>query len=387
MKISELLQKLKSRFSKKQSTQTSSIVSPIGNRLKGRIGKLNQRQLLFLIVLVCSFVFLAVLLLFPEPKPKVADKKVNAPVEFETMKVVTAAVDIPRLTVITDNMVTTVEVPKKFLPEGALNDKLKVINCPASVSIQKGDVLTSKKVYTDVRMAGFPGRIPDNCRAISVPITDVTGIAGFAKPGDYVDVMVVSSSKGTGAREGELLFQNVLLLSVNKNAKVEQPGAASTKKDDKKNDGKDKQTEEKTDSKDKKDGKKDAGAELDSAIQAETKAMANATLALPPEDALKLAVASQNSTVYLTLRPIKPTEVVTTATQYEIAGEERQSARPAQNYTPPQARVESPVTANVPQSPMTLPNQSAVNAQVPAEDTAPQIEVIRGTQSQMVRSE
>ena len=391
MKIPELFQKLKERFKKNRSETPkipSVINSPIGKNLRGRINSMNRRQRLMLILLMCSFVFLMVLFLFPNPKPKTVKNADQAKPKVETVQVVRAGVDIPRLTVITDLMVEMVEVPKDIVPEGALTDKATLLNCPASVSIQKGDILTNKKVYTDKRMAGFPGRIPDNCRAISVAITDVTGIAGFAKPGDYVDVMVVKSSRTNGAREGEILLQNVLLLGVNKNAKVEQPGGASKKNDKKdgKSDGKDDgKTDDKNADDKKSGGKKDVGAEADSAVQAETKAMANATLALTPEDALKLAVSAQNSTVYLALRPIKPTEATTTTTHYEIAGEERQSTRAADSYVPPQSRQES-VVAQVPQNQMTLPNQP-VDAQVPVEDTRPKIEVIRGTESTIVRGE
>ena len=80
----------------------------------------------------------------------------------------------------------------------------------------QGDVLTDQKVLLDDKQAGFVGMIPPDCRAVSVAINDITGIAGFAKAGDYVDVMVVSDSREKNKVTGEILLQNVLLLAINK---------------------------------------------------------------------------------------------------------------------------------------------------------------------------
>ena len=46
--------------------------------------------------------------------------------------------------------------------------------------------------------------------------SDVTGVAGFAQPGDYVDVMLVSGNVEPHKVVSELILQNVLLLAINK---------------------------------------------------------------------------------------------------------------------------------------------------------------------------
>ena len=131
MKIPELFQKLKERFKKNRSETPkipSVINSPIGKNLRGRINSMNRRQRLMLILLMCSFVFLMVLFLFPNPKPKTVKNADQVKPKVETVQVVRAGVDIPRLTVITDLMVEMVEVPKDIVPEGALTDKANAVS-------------------------------------------------------------------------------------------------------------------------------------------------------------------------------------------------------------------------------------------------------------------
>ena len=99
--------------------------------------------------------------------------------QVELVKVVVAKQDIPERAVIKENMLKVVDMPVDVVPENAVRDVSDVVGSPASTAIWQGDILTTKKVYTDVRMAGFTGTIPPNCRAVSVAITDITGVSGF----------------------------------------------------------------------------------------------------------------------------------------------------------------------------------------------------------------
>lgn len=373
MKSPKILQKIKEK---------------IGGKISAKLSKLSYRQFFFIIAVVCSVVFLVLLFVLPDGKSTetAKQKQQQAKPKVETVKVVTANRDIPPRTILREDMLVITEVPSNLLPEGYVTDTKQALNLPASVALQKGDVLTTKKFYADIRMAGFPGKIPDDCRAISIAISDVTGVAGFAKPGDYVDIMAISGRRGSrGATTGTIILQNVLLLGINKSAKVEQHNTTTSSKDGK-SDGK---TEEgSSDGKDK-DKKKEA-AEPGSTASAQ--AMANATLAVTPADALKLAVASQKGTLYLALRPVVPKEAIVLDTEYvlEEGGDEEES-NDRDTYTEP-----APAPTTTPAASVPLPTGD-VPAQVPQVSTPPlpgsgeevTVEVIRGTQAQSttVRSE
>ena len=179
--------------------------------------------------------------------------------------VVVAVVDIPERTVIREEMLKTVHMPNELVQADAIKDMSAAAGKVAKLNILKGDSITANKLFGDVTKEGFIASIPADKRAISLAITDITGISGFAKPGDYVDVMVIHDKTQKNTISGELTLQNILLLAINKNSDIA-------------------------------DGKKDEKKEQ----------MATVTVAVSPEDAIRLAVAQTKGTIYLALRPFKP---------------------------------------------------------------------------------
>jgi pilus assembly protein CpaB len=179
--------------------------------------------------------------------------------------VVVAAGDIPERSVIQEAMLKTVHMPAELIQSDAIMDLKSAVGKIAKIKILQGDALTAKKLFTDAGMDGFIGGIPYDKRAISISITDTTGVSGFAKPGDYVDVMLITDKARKNTISGEMILQSILLLAINKSS-------------------------------DTVDGKKDAKKEQ----------MSTATLAVSPEEAVQLAVAQSQGTIYLVLRPFKP---------------------------------------------------------------------------------
>ena len=220
-----------------------------------------------------------------------------------TIHVVVAKQDIAPKTIIKESMVELREVPASMVSDDAVRDVSDIINKPAKVEILKDDIISTRKVLMDITMAGFTGDIPPECRAISIAITDVTGVAGFAKPGDYVDVMLIA--KGDEKMTGRIVLQDVLLLAINKTAEQKQKAVGDGSSGDTKKTG------DSADSKNQSD-KKNADAPKDEAISD----LATATLAVLPEDALKLITEAQEGTLYLALRPYKPRDKFTTDTRY-----------------------------------------------------------------------
>ena len=268
----------------------------------------------------------------PAPPPQPQSK--------ESTIVVVAASDIAPRTIIQSNMLTTKEIPTAMVPEGAITDMREVVGKPARFQLIRDDIVTDKKVLMDIKMAGFTGIIPPDCRAISIAINDVTGISGFAKPGDYVDVMVVSNGGNEGRITSNIILQNILLLAVNRtpmntakdNMKTSQPsnGDVSSK-----------------DSKDKDDKSSDSFKSGQAASTSANKtALATATLAVSPRDAMELIAAVQSGTVYLVLRPYKPRDTFTTTTEYS-----KVTNKAATQQSPPAPAATQPAPAPTPSAP------------------------------------
>ena len=368
------------------------IKEKLGGKINAKLSKLSYRQFFFIIIAVCVAVFAMLMVVLPDDNDTRTTQKKQQQQDkpkVEIVKVVTANRDIPPRTILREDMLIVRDIPNDLLPDGYITDVKQAINLPAAVALQKGDVLTNKKFYADIRMAGFPGKIPDDCRAVSIAISDVTGVAGFAKPGDYVDIMAVEGKRGSrNGMVGKILLQNILLLGINKSAKVEQPNttAPTASKDNKQQSQSDGKTEETASNSKDKDKKKEA-AEPGSSASAQ--AMATATLAVTPAQALQLAVAAQTGTLSLALRPVVPKESVVLDTEYVVDTGTDTQEHGSDNYQEP-APAATPVT---PAASVPLPPSNEVPAQVPAVSTPPKpettVEIIRGTQSQSttVRSE
>lgn len=257
------------------------------------------------------------------------DEKAAEKPQTNLVQVVAAKQDIPERTVVKEDMLKVVEVPSELVPEGAFRDVADAVDHPTSTAIQQGDIMTSRKVYVDIRMAGFTGIIPPDCRAVTIPINDVTGVSGFAHPGDYVDIMIISGTKENGIN-GRIILQDVLLLGINRTADLPNtPTGDSSKKDG--------------------DKKDDASAQNVGSVntKASSDTMATATVALKPADALKLAAASQEGTLYLVLRPFKPRDMYTFDTDYAGVpqGNGQQTATPSAPQSAPAPAPSAPQSA------------------------------------------
>ena len=102
--------------------------------------------------------------------------------------------------------------------------------------------------------------------------------------------------------------------------------------------------------------------------------MATATLALPLDEALKVATASQKGTIYLVLRPVSPTDIFTVNTDYVIPAERNADTAPkANNPAPVPATAPAPARAQAPAvSPQAAPQQA---------EQGSHMKIIRGTKN------
>ena len=131
--------------------------------------------------------------------------------------VVVAKMDILPNTLITAEMVEQINIPSQYLQPGAVSDINQVLGIGAKEHIMSGEQITGRLVKVEGKDAGFAGIIPKDKRAISVSVTDVTGVAGLIKPGDYVDVIITLASDRDDTI-ANMIFQNILVLATDKNS-------------------------------------------------------------------------------------------------------------------------------------------------------------------------
>ena len=286
-------------------------------KVTDKINDLRPNQLLALAA-VCGLlmfgVFFTILSSVKEkPQPVQYTEEIA---KVETVKVVVAKQNIPVRTRIQENMLQLKELPESAVPEGAIKDFSNILNEPARVSIFAGDVLTQQKLFGERSDEGFLGTIPPDCRAVSISVNNITGVAGFAKPGDYVDLLLVENDNYSAT--SNILLQNVPLLSINQSMSA-------------------------------------ASADGSEAINNPT----IATFALRPADALKLVSAAKMGEIYLMLRPFKPQNMYVGEMEYTIESVNKPAPKPEPSPQPVQQPV--PQIPNQPVPPVTKPVEPKID--------------------------
>jgi pilus assembly protein CpaB len=132
------------------------------------------------------------------------------------VQVVVAAMDLPLGTKIEPGEVKTTRWSADSLPDGAYTDPGQVLNSYVKNSMVANEPIVRSKLFTGDKTAGvMPLLIPFGMRAVSVPVDEVSDVAGFVLPHTRVDVLVATQSEGAGDKAfSKVILQNVEVLAV-----------------------------------------------------------------------------------------------------------------------------------------------------------------------------
>ena len=126
-------------------------------------------------------------------------------------KVVVAAVDIELGSRVNPQMLSLVDWPSGSLPPGSFKDAKSLEDRVVKVGVLRGEAILEGKLAPVGTQGGLSAVIASGKRAMTVRVNDVVGVAGFALPGNYVDVMVnAQQDKNRGGEEGRQISKTVL---------------------------------------------------------------------------------------------------------------------------------------------------------------------------------
>jgi pilus assembly protein CpaB len=183
---------------------------------------------------------------------------INQPIE--TQPVIVAATDLSLGAELKPEDLKKLDFPKGQAPDGSFASPQEVVGRGLIVSVVKGEPILPSKLAAKEAGSGLPPVIPDGMRAVSVRVNEVIGVAGYVLPGSRVDVITtVSPTNQMQDMTSKVVLANVLTLTAG--TRMEQ---------------------------DQKDGKP---------VQVTV-----VTLAVSPEQAERLALASTEGKIQLALR-------------------------------------------------------------------------------------
>jgi pilus assembly protein CpaB len=132
-------------------------------------------------------------------------------------KVVVAAVDIELGSRINAQMLKLVEWPSGSVPPGTFSDPAALADRVVKTSVLRGEPMLEAKLAPVGTKGGLSAVITEGKRAITVRVNDVIGVAGFALPGNYVDVLVNTQQEGAGSDSkqiSKIVLERMLVLAV-----------------------------------------------------------------------------------------------------------------------------------------------------------------------------
>jgi pilus assembly protein CpaB len=103
--------------------------------------------------------------------------------------------------------------PAGAIPAGSFKDAKKLEGRVVRSPVFKGEPVLEGKLTPEGTKGGLPSIIPNGKRAISVKVNEVVGVAGFALPGSFVDVMINTNDSRDKA-VSKIVLKRILVLAV-----------------------------------------------------------------------------------------------------------------------------------------------------------------------------
>ncbi len=138
-----------------------------------------------------------------------------------TRRVAVAALDLPLATTLNPEMVTFVDWPVNAVPPGAHEAASELEGRVTSREVAKGEPLLDSRLAKAGAGQGMAAVLPGTQRAMTVRVNEVIGVGGFVHPNDLVDVIATMETpldgRGSSATQefrSKIVLQRIRVLAV-----------------------------------------------------------------------------------------------------------------------------------------------------------------------------
>lgn len=150
-----------------------------------------------------------------------ASRWISQQASLSTNKVAVAAIDINLGTRLTPDMIRVTDWPAGSVPSGSFSDLKALDTRVTRVSLLRGEPLMESKLALPGATGGLSAVVAEGKRAMTVRVNDVIGVAGFALPGNFVDILVSTQEENNKSGNGnkdlnisKLVLERILVLAV-----------------------------------------------------------------------------------------------------------------------------------------------------------------------------
>jgi len=132
--------------------------------------------------------------------------------------IVVAAESLTYGTTLTPDSVVEIPWFSNTLPEGAFAFKDDLVNGGRRIvlsPLKRGEAVLRSKVTGPGQRASLASVLDEGKRAVTVPVDDVRGVAGFVLPGDFVDIVIIADDGSTKRQNySDILLEHIKVLAI-----------------------------------------------------------------------------------------------------------------------------------------------------------------------------
>ncbi len=138
-------------------------------------------------------------------------------VPFDTVPVLVAEAPLEFGDVLTPELLKIVDMPEDAIPEGTYSSLNALFVDPDLKTVvlrrmSANEMVLSQNISGPGARGSLSALVNEGMRAVSVRVDDVTGVAGFVMPSDYVDILFTRDRES--GRTGDNLVSDVILQNV-----------------------------------------------------------------------------------------------------------------------------------------------------------------------------
>ncbi|MFA6220547.1 MAG: Flp pilus assembly protein CpaB [Erythrobacter sp.] len=135
----------------------------------------------------------------------------------QLVRVAVAAQDLDFGSPLTSDTVRLVNWPSQSVPPGAITDMAKFAGTDVAIRpIAQGEPVLQSRISN---RAVLSENIPENLRAVTIPVNEVAGVAGFVTPGDVVDVLMTRTIPGgEDEKVTSVVLENAQVIAIDRRA-------------------------------------------------------------------------------------------------------------------------------------------------------------------------
>jgi pilus assembly protein CpaB len=146
-----------------------------------------------------------------------APDKPTTRTEPAEVTIVVAKQKLPAMSVLSAEAVQTRTVPRSQAPKGAASDAVEAVGRVLKMPVVAGEALTRQHFVQKGSASQLAAALPKGKRAMTVSLSDYSGMAGLVYPGSIVDVLATVKPPETNAHDASVsttLLQHLQVLAV-----------------------------------------------------------------------------------------------------------------------------------------------------------------------------